>query len=238
MSDLRIALVAEGKTDLIIIEAALKSILDHRPFTLHLLQPEISDPFGGGGPHGGGWSGVYRWCRQLVSMHDVATGNPSLSGFDLIVLHVDADVAGMNYQSANINDGRADLPCQLPCPPAADSVDALRQVVWGWLDLPIGAVVPARWIFCNPSMSSEAWLVTALHHDAAPNIMTRIECYPELENWLAQRPIREGRLIRNEKKQTSAYRDVAPRLTAAWEEVCHHCTQASRFGDEVRAALT
>lgn len=235
MSDLRIALVAEGKTDLIVIEAALKPILS-RPFTLTLLQPEAGVPFGRAGPLGGGWGGVYKWCRQLVSMQEPAGDNPSLSGFDLILLHVDADVAGMNYQSANIDDGRVDLPCQLPCPPAADSVDALRQVIRGWLDLSVEGLMPSRWIFCNPSMCSEAWLVTALYRDSAPGIMTGIECNPGLENWLMQRPIRVGRLIRNGKKQTSVYRYVAHRLTAAWEDVCTHCSQARRFDDEVRAA--
>jgi hypothetical protein len=57
MSDLRIGLVAEGKTDQVVIEAALKAILE-RPFILTLLQPETSDPFGDAGPLGGGWGGV------------------------------------------------------------------------------------------------------------------------------------------------------------------------------------
>jgi len=39
MSDIRIALVAEGPTDSAIIEAVLKKILA-TPFTLTLLQPE------------------------------------------------------------------------------------------------------------------------------------------------------------------------------------------------------
>ena len=236
MSDLRIALIAEGKTDSVIIDAALKSILD-RPFTLTLLQPETSAPFGGAGPLGGGWGGVYQWCRQHVSMQGHAGENPSLSTFDLILLHVDADVCGMNYQHANIDDARADLPCQLPCPPAADSVNALREVLKGWLDLPAGAEMPARWAFCIPSMCSEAWLVTALYREVAPEVMDEIECNSDLENWLSQRPIREGRFIRSDKKKISAYRDAASRFTAAWENVCNHCSQARRFGDEVLAAM-
>ena len=46
MCDLRIGLVAEGKTDLIIIEAALQSILGDRSFLITLLQPETSAPLG------------------------------------------------------------------------------------------------------------------------------------------------------------------------------------------------
>lgn|GEM_PF-6810164 len=52
MSELRIALIAEGATDLIIIEAALKAIIKP-PFILNLLQPEATRP-----DIGGGWCGV------------------------------------------------------------------------------------------------------------------------------------------------------------------------------------
>ena len=65
MSDrLRIALVAEGSTDRVVIEAALRFILGSRPFVLNQLQPVGSVAFG---PMGAGWSGVYRWCQQAVS---------------------------------------------------------------------------------------------------------------------------------------------------------------------------
>lgn len=55
MSNLHIALVAEGETDLVIIEAALKAIIE-RPFILTKLQPEATNP-----KMGTGWSGVLKW---------------------------------------------------------------------------------------------------------------------------------------------------------------------------------
>ena len=58
---LRIALVAEGLTDGVVIEAALQAILCGRPFILKQIFPEGSDTFG---EMGAGWVGVYRWCRQ------------------------------------------------------------------------------------------------------------------------------------------------------------------------------
>lgn len=141
---------------------------------------------------GGGWGGVYSWCRQLVSMQVPVAHNPSLSGFDLILLHVDADVANERYGNANITDGPGDLPCQRPCPPAADSVNELRKVLMGWLDLQGIEALPGRWIFCNPSMCPEAWLITALYGDTEPEVMTEIECNRNLGNWLSRRPIAEG----------------------------------------------
>lgn len=235
MSDLRIALVAEGTTDYILIEEALKAILRQRTFVLTLLQPDTSDAFGGAGVHGGGWGGVYRWCRKVSGMDFAVNLNPSLTMFDLVILHLDADVAGMRYQDANIYDGFDDLPCQLPCPPAAATVNNLRRVMANWLGLPETA--PDQWVFCIPSKSIEAWLVAALYGQTETNLIQDIECYPGLESWLAQRPIREGRLIRRNRKQVKMYRQKAPILGSAWGEVCRHCTQAARFDKKIQAAL-
>jgi hypothetical protein len=70
MSDpLRIALVAEGVTDKVVLEAAVQSMLNGQTFILTLLQPEESVAFTGAGhagPLGGGWKGVYKWCRQAT----------------------------------------------------------------------------------------------------------------------------------------------------------------------------
>jgi len=239
MSDLRIALVAEGPTDRIVIEAALKAILD-RPFILTLLQPETSDPFGGVGPFGGGWGGVYRWCRQTVSMHCPVGENPDLIQFDLILLHVDADVAGMRYEDANIRDGRADLPCERPCPPAADTVDALREVMARWLDLPAASAPPGKWLFCNPSKCVEAWVIAA-YENVDPlfvgNMMSNIECNLLLESCLSNMPITRRNLIRGRKKQTSGYRDAAPQIQAEWDHIVQSCSQAARFDGEVKSVL-
>lgn len=239
MSDLRIGLVAEGKTDQIVIEAVLGAILD-QPFVLTLLQPETSDPFGGAGPFGGGWPGVYRWCRQIVSMSWPIADNPSLAGFDAILLHLDADVAGMRYDEANIEDGRNDLPCERPCPPAEDSVNALREVAARWVDLRSPDVLPKKWVFCNPSKCTEAWVIVACYVDAPSaeqNILPNIECNPDLVKWLSQRPVQDRLLVRGGKRLPSGYKKIAPRVKRQWSNVVNLCSQASRFENELRSGL-
>jgi len=239
MSDLRIALVAEGPTDRIVIEAALKAILNH-PFILTLLQPETSDPFGGVGPFGGGWGGVYRWCRQVVSMPCPVGENPDLMQFDLILIHIDADVAGMRYEDANIRDGRTDLPCERPCPPAEDTVNELREVMARWLDFPAASALPGKWLFCNPSKCVEAWVVAA-HEHAEPlfvrSMMSNLECNLSLERDLSNMPITSRRLIRGGKKQTLEYRKIAPQIQAEWVHIVQSCSQAARFDGEVKTTL-
>ncbi|MCX5685301.1 MAG: hypothetical protein NT049_16715, partial [Planctomycetota bacterium] len=134
MSDpVRIALVAEGPTDRVVIQAALRAILSDRRFVLTQLQPEGTLAFG---TMGGGWTGVYRWCKQAAARGGGRLGSDELlfQNYDLLILHVDADVAGMRYADDSITPKPGDgaLPCELPCPPAADTTNALRTVLLSW----------------------------------------------------------------------------------------------------------
>ncbi|MDP2982868.1 MAG: hypothetical protein Q8O92_06035 [Candidatus Latescibacter sp.] len=239
MSDLRIGLIAEGETDFIIIQAALKSVLGRR-FIIQLLQPESIGNLGGFSETGGGWGGVYRKCREFVSMEFEISKNPSLSGFNLILIHIDADVAGESYPNAGIEDQpNQDLPCEKPCPPAEDTVQALRSVVMGWLNL-VPVAIPKHWALCIPSKSIETWLIVALYGQNEPLFMQNIECNKRLEEWLTQRPVHE-RLVRMKdgkaKKIKSRYLKAVPVVTERWSEVEQRCTQAVRFRIEVLKAV-
>lgn len=69
-SALRIGVVAEGKTDKWVIEAALAAIPGAARSVVTMIQPEESLAFGdsgsGMGPHGGGWRGVLSWCATTA----------------------------------------------------------------------------------------------------------------------------------------------------------------------------
>src|SRR5712691_1670388 len=118
---LRVALVAEGPTDKVVIEAAIGSLLGARPFILKQLQPEESLPFN---EVRGGWGGVYLWCRQAsVRAGGTLRHDPLFVTFDLLILHLDADVAQNSYADARIVDAVNDLPCVEPCPPPEDTTN-------------------------------------------------------------------------------------------------------------------
>ena len=213
MSDpLRIALVAEGPTDGLVIEAALRAILPDRSFVLTQLQPEGSLAFG---TRGGGWVGVYRWCKQAASRGAGRLAGDALlfQNYDLLLVHVDADVAGMRYaddDSIVPQPGDGELPCELPCPPPSATTDALRAVLLSWCG---EVAVPAGTVLCTPSKSMEAWVVAALF----PNDLAMkrgIECLPSPESRLGQQP-----KARRMRKSQSAYRSVMDRLTGAWPRV-------------------
>ncbi len=215
MSNPRVALICEGVTDKIVIEAALKSILA-TPFILTMLQPEVE--LGGGfSPTGGGWGGVYRWCRQIVSMGQGIASNVSLTHFDAIIIHIDADVATKNYAEARIQDPpHDDLPCNQPCPPAEDTVNPLRKIITGWLGASDASDLPYNWILCIPSRKTEAWIIVALFHQLQPLLLSNIECNDEVEHFLANQSA-ESRLIRYKdgkfKKEISIYQAKSEIIT-------------------------
>ena len=225
---LRLALVVEGPTDKTVIEAAISSLLDARPFVLNQLQPEVSLAFGasvGFGPHGGGWGGVYRWCRQAAARSGGSLdADPLFEVHDILILHLDADVASERYRSANIHESPGDLPCIEPCPPAQATTDRLRRVMLRWVG---EQATPERTVLCTPSKSTDAWVVAALFPTDPAVLDGNHECRSH-----AQQPLR----IRIDKSQ-SEYENHGATLSEAWLTVTEICTEARRFSDDFRRAV-
>ncbi len=209
MSDpVRVALVAEGPTDRIIMEGAIRSMLGERTFMLKQIQPEGSLVFG---EQGTGWCGVYRWCKQAA-----LRGNGHLSGdrlvfstYDLLLLHLDADVAENNYKDCGVQPapGDAVLPCQRPCPPAFDTTNALRVVLLSWCG---ETVVPGKTVVCVPSKSTEAWVLAALFPED-PAVGPGLECLAHPESRFGQQPI--SKRIRKSQRD---YQDQSDRIESGW----------------------
>jgi hypothetical protein len=229
MSELRVALIAEGPTDSVLIEAALKAILRDRPFTLTTLQPEPTRP-----RMGTGWCGVFKWCREFAaSSHVSLETDPTLPGFDLFVIHVDTDVADKSYADggeavSTAAQGLLSLPCAQPCPPPAGAADELRKRVLAWLGL---VQVGPRTVLCVPSKGIEAWLAAGVLDKDHP-LLIGLECKLSLETQLAGLP-KDERI----KKSRREYVMHAGSMTREWARVTQTCTQAARFHRDVHAAL-
>lgn len=219
---LKIGLVAEGPTDFEVIQAALKAILPD-PFIMTLLQPEATQP-----QLGGGWGGVLKWCHSAQQRHTgTLDADPTLSSFDLLIIHIDVDVSSCRYdhcgasvsELAQANNWQT-LPCSQPCPPVVDTVEALRKVVISWL----GNVTPGdRTLFCLPAQSSGTWLAAAV---LSPDnsLLANAECNTRLENKLAKL----SKTIRIKKNRRS-YQLNAPNITRNWQQVKTICGQAADF---------
>lgn len=229
MSDLRVALVAEGPTDGIIIEAALKALLS-RPFVLTQLQPEITRP-----KLGTGWGGVLRWCLDFAKRgHARLEDDPTLPGFDLFVLHLDADVAEASYADVSreldavaTQSGWPSLPNSGPCPPAARDAEVVRACILSWA----GLKTPGpKTVLCVASKAIEAWLVSAVF-DEGHKLLNEVECNLNLEAQLSA--LSKAERI---KKTSRDYRGCAQKVTDSWAQVRRRCSQAERFSDEAASA--
>ena len=228
------AAVVEGPTDAIVLQSVLRAVLpDSTDFVFQTLQPDGSAAFGAASftGTGVGWGGVYRWCRQSAR-----EGGGSVSGssaptyHDLLIVHVDADVAGSRYSDGNIQDAPLDdLPCEEPCPPPEHTTNALRAVVLNWLG---EHHRPPRIVLCTPSKSTEAWVVAAVWPGNSQVLRADWECRRNPEGQLAALPRR-----RRFRKSPSDYRQRSAELTEGWPSVSQGLTEAARFEAELLAAL-
>lgn len=230
MSELRVALIAEGPTDAIVIQAALKALLP-RPFVLTQLQPEPTRP-----KLGTGWGGVLRWCLDFATRgHARFEDDPTLPGFDLFVVHIDADVAEKRY--ADVSDeiaalarqrGWPMLPNVIQCPPPSGSADAMRTCLLAWAAM---RAPGPKTVLCVPSKAIEAWL-TAATFDDSHALQNGLECNLNVEAQLKALPV-----VQRIKKTSRDYRTRERTIAEAWPVVQRRCTQAERFSTEVAAVI-
>lgn len=222
MSDLRIALVAEGPTDYELIAAALRAVLP-RPFVLTLLQPEATRP-----AMGGGWGGVLKWCHASGQRHTGSLdADPTLAGFDLLIIHLDVDVAHKQYADCGPavaalaqSLGWEPLPCSRPCPPVLDTCAQLEVVLASWLK---PAAQGYKTLWCLPAQSTGTWLAAALL-PAGHALLAGAECNVALESQLALLPKNQ-----RVKKTVLEYRRQTPAISAQWAKVKQLCSQAQAF---------
>ena len=225
----RIAFVVEGPTDYIALRAAVSALLAGREFVPTVIRPEFDDNLAA--QSGGGWGGVYKWCRQIVSQSDGPVGgNPVLGFHDVVVMQVDADVARMSYSNYRITDPpQVDLPCELPCPPPSDTTDALRRVMLGWLG---ETSVPDGLVLCTPSKSIETWVLVALFPEDPSARQVNVEC-----RWDGEVRLKKYGLIKSGQKLIPQYAANENGISAAWTEVRRRCGEAERFSIDFLALV-
>lgn len=229
---LRIGLIVEGPTDQIVIEAVLAAVLRERSRIVTRLQPEASEAFG---ERGTGWPGVYKWCRQTaVQAGGSISGNKLLLHYDLLIIHLDADVADLDYRSGNINPHPTDLtlPCARPCPPPTATTDELRRVLLSWCGEP---AVPGTTVICMPSKSTEAWVVASLFPtDRELLRVNPFDCFANPEGRLGQQPKRQ-----RIRKSVTDYRSHQSELVSQWPRIAgpDGLIEATRFDGELKSAI-
>ena len=232
----RIALVAEGVTDYEVLRAAIESMLNGRSFDLKLLQPEGSVAFTGGGdagPLGGGWKGVYKWCLQAAQRGGGSlSGDPLFIGYDLLVLHLDADVANEDPANQSVDplpELAGVLPCAKDCPPPSATTVPLRQVLLSWAG---ETQTPPQTVLCTPSKSTEAWVMAIFFPNDRDMRRKGWECHPNPEGRLSQQPAGQ----RFAKRQAD-YQSRQADLQAGWPTIAARLSESQRFRDDFVTAV-
>ncbi len=197
---MRAGIVAEGKTDVFILEAILQRM---RPdLQVDRIQPEYHDydrEFGDGG-----WGRVKKWCQD-EGTDLFAYMNLIYPRLDLLVIHTDADIAD-------------DLGLAGPCRRPSRFAGAVSRQVRAWCTPPI----PPSVVFAVPCLRIEAWVHAALSRRPLPNL----ECNPGVDDAM----VRLGLQSRGRhRKRTYKYRRVARRVAANFDRVAARCGEARRF---------
>ncbi|MBX3143489.1 MAG: hypothetical protein KF813_07025 [Trueperaceae bacterium] len=223
-----VKLVCEGTTDLHVFQAVLDAHLGGAEYLLGMLQPDGARYGGDAGPHGGGWKGVRGWCQAAKKAGGVEAVGALTDDVDLLVIHVDADIAC----DAEHNAAK-------PCPPPAPTVQAVEALVLGWLGV---SSLPDRVLLWVPCYSTEAWVLRALFPTlsqsasclAASPTSGCVECISDPASVLLGKT---PKLVRRKqgqlKKIASAYQDAQAAITQRWGDLRAHVWSAKRIEPEL-----
>lgn len=229
---MNIGTVVEGPTDRLLLEAVLDEICpgDHRYFPI---QP--TETFG---ETGTGWKGVRRWCREtwqrkgsnLDRILSGDTGPP----LDLLVIHVDADIATEHDLQEDEANPIPDVA--KPCPPIGTTASQLQRVVGRWLKR---EDFPQQVVLAIPAQDTENWTFAALFPDDKLCAQSDYECIRTGRDHPGYRLTlkKYGKLLQRTggriKKSKRNYRQLAPQVAAAWDKACDICSQAQQFAAEI-----
>jgi hypothetical protein len=229
---LRIALVAEGQTDYHFLNAAIEAMIADVPYNMKLLQPEVSASFtdGNAGSFGGGWKGVYKWCKSFKDRSDGQVQSDILfENYDILIIHLDADVASESPRDDDeLSNG---LPCQRDCPPVEDTTNALRDVLLSWIG---SSLIPEKIAFCTPSKNLEAWVVYIFFPEDSVMVKGNWECYSKPEVRLSQQK-KSSRFSKSIKDYSDPKRQTT--ITKNWNKLVENLSEAKLFNDRFLQCL-
>lgn len=237
----RVGVIAEGPTDISVIEAIVKSIFPQKVFVFYPISPSQEELSMQKKDEGFGWSGVYRICRNLGEKLKLVE---EINGvFDCVIIHIDADVSHSSYADiGELNPCKDDLPCaensEKSCEAACLS---LEKVLNNWLN-----VNDERMVSCIPCICTETWVGCWLYPDQWGDIEESTDeerIYERLYRLGLPKSEKDKRLLRAKnkkfKKCTKGYIYAANNLSGElWKSVLVRYAQARKFNNNVSQLLS
>ena len=239
MSKYRVGIIAEGPTDISIIEGIVKTIFPEDIFIFNPISPSPKELEIQAKEGGFGWAGVYRVCISLTEKLSLAE---EISGrFDCVIIHIDGDVAYKKYSDIGELNPRSD---NLPCATASDKYDEvcadLERVLYGWIDANNANIVP-----CIPYICMETWVGHWLYPIYWTDMIESSDeetVYGTLYRLGAPKSEKNPRLIRIKDKKirkcSKGYINAAVMLTGTlWNSVTERYIQAEIFDSNLKKML-
>ena len=233
MSELRIGIIAEGKTDFTLIEKIAKSVLHSHEIVFTKISP-TEDELLGVQPktEGFGWKSVYFACHNLINRVEMLRETENM--FDAILIHLDGDVSQSTYSAANIEyEGENALPCYDCNCSVGENCEKLKEIILNWID----SAVDFKIVFCIPYISTAVWAAYLLYENDRESILENTSA-EQLNSYLLQKGKSEGRLIRkkqgNIKKINDGFEVAAEKISLeVWKNMIEVFEQAKNFNLEL-----
>jgi hypothetical protein len=238
MSEYRVGIVAEGPTDVELIQGILSNSFPEHSFMFDPLFPSPGELSKQKAETGGfGWGGVYRACGEL---HDRLEFACAAGDFDFLVIHLDGDVAYHSYKDAGIHDSPHDLPCSEKGDAVPSVCAKLERVLLNWVSV-VCDMFPI--VLCIPYISTETWAGALVFPEAWEEISE--DCpedivYAKLLELGRPKAAKARRLVRQTsdgkiKKVTHTYKRIGEYITyVGWQSVICRYIQAKKFDSQLK----
>lgn len=238
---LRIAFFGEGETDHAFVDAVIyHMIANRRKYKLFLIQPNRSVAH-----MPSGWEGTYRAIldNRTSGQGPYAVGS-DLERFHMIIIHLDADVAYMDFDQAHVpRPYLGHLPCapnalrcphrtpprdpHLPCNRIPIDIKSLRKLLRQWMGT--GPFQSPYVVPCIPAQNMDAWILSLLAPDHEYIQAQKIECFERLKNQVCCLP----KNIRIHYSSKEFNQHLPNRIASSWGRVLNVCCQARHFCHEL-----
>lgn len=234
-----VGIVSEGPTDYMVLKAVIDRITGEKNRYLSI-QPEQNMI----GQYGNGWKGVWKWCKEEISIKELMAGiEPQI---DAIIVQMDGDVirkekeVHCNCDSTICDEKSKKFPlycdrvkqgmCPVTMPCQCHQYDVMGMMEYGTLilretlnenDINIVITIP-----CD---STDTWIVAAYEElDGIEGI------YDPWRSVIARGKFYHGVRVRGDKKNTVTYQYFLKRLVDNWDVVTQKCLSADCLEREIK----
>ena len=191
-----IALIVEGITDQVVLEAILCRVFEDEP-DINYIQPALDVTDLNRQENYGGWENVFAWCASSEKFEQIFVSN------DLLIIHLDTDCC----EHANFGVSRRSNGAERS---TAELVIAVREVVIERIGQPLFEKYSARIAFAIAVNSIECWLLP--FYVSGSNSTNIINCEAHLQRSLVRRNIKfakDARAYRQLTKEIDSVRDLS-----------------------------